>query len=247
MPAQALDPDLVLSRHTKWVRDPSYRYSTLDGAEPDNLTAASAWSGPIPDNALSREAFIYLDKNTNLWIQAVPWNIVPAQEILRWNDMQRALGAVAVWYNGNAKPIRRRKTYAERELLRMGCKELTYVDLLYSAGLTKFGDIDLAELLPQGQAKSLDIEELKSNINLNLNLSGRKKYPKLAPGQKQRQASKPVQTPQGIFKSVTAAAAHYNWTVSKMSLTVRNPDFEDFHFIDREAYDKLISDVNTSE
>lgn len=245
MPAHPLDPDLVLSRHTKWVRDPSYRFSTLDGPEPDNLTAASAWPGPIPDNALAHEAFIYKDKHTNLWIQAVPWNVVPAQEIVSWNDMQRALGAVAVWYNGNAKPIRRRKTYAERELNHMSSKDITYVDLLYSAGLTKFGDIDFAELLPQGKAKSLDIEELKSTINLNL--SGRKKYPKLAPGQKQRQASKPVQTPQGVFKSVTAAAAHYNWTVSKMSITVRNPDFEDFHFIEREAYDKLINDVNISE
>jgi hypothetical protein len=231
-----LDPDLVLSRLMQWVRDPSHRFSTLDGTEPDNLTCASAWLGHIPNNAIAREAFIYKDKNTNLWVQAIPWKIVSQTEVIKWSDMQRTLGAIAIWFNGNAKPHRRIKTYAERELTKINSSELTYVDLLQETGRLRFGDIDMAKLIPMAQPRSIDIDirQLMAQPELN----NRKKYPKLQPGQTQRLAVKPVCTPQGVFSSVTAAAKSHGISPSKMS-TILRAESDGYRYLSKEEYFKL--------
>lgn len=240
-----LDPDLVLSRLVQWTRDPQQRFSSLDGPEPDNLTCASAWQGQVPEGAIAREAFIYRDKHTDLWIQAVPWRIVNQNEMPKWCDMQRALGAQAVWYNYNSKPHRRRKTYAERELIKIHSNDITYVDLLHESGKLKFGDIDFTKLIPHAQPRSVDIDILK--LLAQQNPTGKRRYAKLAPGERQRLAYKPVRTPLGLFGSVNAAAAAHGFTASKMSVLINRDDGTNYQFIDKNDYAKLILNVNTSE
>lgn len=242
---QPLDPDLVLSRHMKWVKDPQNRFSTLDGAEPDNLTCASAWQGQVPDNALAREAFVYRDKHTDLWIQAVPWNIIADQNVVKWNDMQRAMGAVAVWYNGNAKPLRRRKTYAERELTQVQSNEITHVDILHQTGKFKLGDVDLVTLVPNGRPRSIDIDIMK--LLSDKTTVTKKRYNKLEPGQKQRPATKPVRTPLGVFPSVNAASEAHGFSASKMSVTINSDDGTNYKFISQDEYLKLTEDVNKQD
>ena len=235
-----LDPDLVLSRLVQWTRDPQQRFSTLDGPEPDNLTCASAWQGQVPDNALSREAFVYRDKHTDLWIQAVPWRVITQNDMPKWCDMQRALGAEAVWYNYNSKPHRRRKTYAERELTQVQSNEITHVDILHQAGKFKLGDVDLVTLVPNGRPRSIDIDIMK--LLSEQTTVTKKRYNKLEPGQKQRPATKPVRTPLGVFPSVNAASEAHGFSASKMSVIINRDDGTNYKFIPRDEYLKLTAD-----
>jgi len=155
--------------------------------------------------------------------------------------MQRALGAQAVWYNYNSKPHRRRKTYAERELSRIHYEDITYVDLLHESGKLKFGDVDFTVIVPNAQPRSIDIDILK--VLAEQNTPGKKRYARLAPGQKQRRANKPVSTPLGVFASVNAAAAAHGFSAAKMSQTINKDDGTNYQFISLEEYLKLTSDI----
>jgi len=68
-------PDLMLSRAMAWTPDPQRKYSTINGLEPNNISAAVAWT-KIPQDLVASDAFIYKDRKTGLWVQAVGYPLI---------------------------------------------------------------------------------------------------------------------------------------------------------------------------
>ena len=193
-------PDLVLSRQVSWIPDPQRKYTTINGYEPNNFTAASAWI-KIPPDLVASDAFIYRDKKTGLWVQAVGYPLITREDAQAWIDLQLSNGAVSYWYNRYAQPRLPQKSYTHREIHAKSADKVTYIEMLGHQNKFIVAGINLLDLNPLGRPRDIDVyaepEKQKS-----------KAYSKRDPNQFTiRKNSRCLETPTGVYQSVTQAAA----------------------------------------
>lgn len=96
-------PDRVLSRHINWEKGRKDE-ATSEYPEPCNLVAAAAYEllpKQLPDYAL-----LYKDELTGLWVQAIDIRALSPDMANDWLKQQRQQGAVAIWKNPKAEPLR---------------------------------------------------------------------------------------------------------------------------------------------
>lgn len=190
-------PDQVLSALVKWVPDSTKRYSSINGLEPNNITAAVAWPR-IPPDLVAEDAFIYLDKRTGLWIQAVGYPLITRERAQSWIDLQISGGAERSWYNQYAQPRLPQKPYTLREIPAKTIDKITYIELISEQNKFMLNGINLLDLNPAGRPRDLDIHAEPKK---------RKTYTKRDPTKFIfRRNSKFIMTPQGVYASVSAAA-----------------------------------------
>ncbi len=190
-------PDLVLSRAVNWVPDSTKKYSTINGYEPNNIIAAAAWT-KIPEDLVASDAFIYRDKKTGLWVQAVGYPLIPREQAQAWIELQMAEGAHSYWFNQYAQPRLPQKPYTLREVPGKTIDKITYIEMLAHQNKFMVAGINLLDLNPLGRPKEVDVhaEPVK-----------RKNYPKKNTGIFHiRKNSKCLETPRGVYQSVSAAA-----------------------------------------
>lgn len=192
-----LFPDLVLSALVKWVPDSSKKYSTLNGYEPNNITAAAAWH-KIPQDLVASDAFIYKDKKTGLWVQAVGYPLIPVDKVKDWCELQMSHGAVCFWTNLNAQPRLPQKPYTLREIPGQTKDPVTYIEMLGEQNKFVVNGIDMLDLNPLGRPRDVDV---------HADHTKRKIYPKRERTKFHiRSNSRCLETPSGVYQSVTQAA-----------------------------------------
>jgi len=190
-------PDLVLSMLVQWQPDFTKKYSTLNGYEPNNFTAAAAWT-KIPADLVASDAFIYLDRETGLWVQAVGYPLISKEQVNGWVDLQLSSGAKLAWTNLNGEPRLPQKPYTQREIPAKTLDKVTYIEMLKEQNKFIVNGIDLCELNPVGRPREVDIYAEPKK---------RKSYVKKQTGVFQiRKNSRCVETPQGVYQSITQAA-----------------------------------------
>ena len=103
-------PDTVIGRHTRWRRG---TLGTATGAypEPINIVAAAAY--PLRPKKLADYCILYKDEKTNLWVQCIDVRSHSVEDGEEWLEVERFNGAVAVWSNGDAQPLRPEPAYVE--------------------------------------------------------------------------------------------------------------------------------------
>lgn len=191
-------PDLVLSVLVKWIPDPAKKYSTINGYEPNNFTAAAVWH-KIPKDLIASDAFIYKDKQTGLWVQAVGYPLITKDTAMAWIDLQLANGAQSAWINLNAHPRLPQKPYTLREIPGQTKDPVTYIEMLGEQNKFVVNGIDMLDLNPLGRPRDVDV---------HADHTKRKIYPKRDPNKFHiRKNSKFLETPKGVYQSVTQAAA----------------------------------------
>jgi len=239
---QPRDPDLVLAKLLDWQRG-TQKGNTATSAypEPINLTAASVWA-QCPGHNTDRYAFIYYDTELMLWIKAVAINEVGLDDIDRWCDRERSQGAQAFWINRRAEPARKKLTFNEQDdepgTMNNAGDPVSLTVRLQQMNKYKIGDCDLIELYPD-RFKFRDINNLPEP---------RTRQPRGPNGVKNKVAytrqAKPVITPLGIFESASAAAKHYNvsitWVATRASMNKQG-----FTYITRAEYEHRLANINT--
>jgi len=196
-------PDLVLGRLVGWVPDSTKKYSTINGYEPNNITAAVAWT-KIPKDLVASDAFIYRDKKTGLWVQAVGYPLIPKEQAQAWIDLQMVNGALSSWYNQYAQPRLPQKPYTQREIPAKTADKVTYIEMLGHQNKFVVNGINLVDLNPLGRPRDID-------VNAEPEKRKSKTYTKRDPTQFTiRKNSKCLETPRGVYQSVTQAAADMN-------------------------------------
>jgi hypothetical protein len=211
-------PDLVLSRAVNWVPDPQRKYSTINGYEPNNITAAVAWT-KIPPDLIASNAFIYRDLRSKLWVQAVGYPLIPREKSRDWIDLQMSNGAQGFWTNQYAVQRLPQRSYTQIETPRKSVDPITYIELLGQQNKFMVNDINLLELNPRGRPKDC---EITSGPIL------RKTYDKRNLGIFHiRSNSKFLQTPKGVYASISSASADMDMTFSglKYHLTKNTPGY----------------------
>jgi len=230
-------PDAVLSRLTHWTPDNSKKYSTLNGYEPFNLTAAAAWLR-IPDDLIASDAFIYRDKKTNLWIQAVGYPLIPVEEVQSWCDLQQSSGAVQTWTNLAAQPRLPQKPLTLREVPAKTIDQITYIEMIAEQNKFVVNGVDITTLVPWARAKDVDVYAEPPK---------RKTYPKRETGKFfVRTNSKCLATPKGVYQSITAAAADLDLTFSGLTYHLKRGS-PGFRYISTDDYLERIAELNKSE
>jgi hypothetical protein len=201
-------PDLALSVYMQWKQDPARRYSSINGYEPNNITAAAAWT-LIPNDLIASDAVIYRDKKTNLWVQAVGYPLIPREKTKDWIELQMAHGAVQYWTNQYAQPRLPLKPYTQIETPGKVIDQISYIEMINEQGKFLVNGIDLRDLNPRGRPK---------DINVHAEPRKRKVYEK-RDGTKFviRKNSKFLTTPKGVYLSVTQAAADMGMTFCGLS------------------------------
>lgn len=201
-------PDLVLSALMKWTPDNSKTYATINGYEPNNLTAAAAWT-KIPQDLVASDAFIYKDKKTKLWVQAVGYPLISVQQAQSWIDLQMSNGAQQYWFNTGARPRLPQKPYTLREIPAKTADKVTYIEMIADQNKFVVNGINLWELNPAGKPRDIDVYAPPPP---------RKVYEKRNTGTYHiRSNSRFIETPQGFFQSVTAAADANGMTFSGLN------------------------------
>jgi len=201
-------PDLVLSVLMKWVPDCSKKYSTINGYEPNNLIAAAAWT-KIPPDLVASDAFIYKDKKTGLWVQAVGYPLITNETYRAWVELQTSLGAVKTWTNYYAQPRLPQKPYTLKEVPAKTADKVTYIEMIADQNKFVVNGINLVDLNPTGRPKDIDV---------HAEPTPRKTYEKRETGKfYARRNSKYIETPKGIFISITAAADANDMTFSGLN------------------------------
>jgi hypothetical protein len=236
------DPDLVLSRHLRWIRPVNSDYSTLNGDEPDSITSASAWARPMPMSSIGSAALIYKDPISGMWIQAVTWRQVNKDQSQAWCQEQLRLGASATWFNHGSRPHRYRKTMAEQELSKINAKELTYVDLITEQGLLQFGDIDFTVLMPR--ARRRDVEYHHDAYPKTAEKIPKVKQPRTMAKTHSQPTWKPVRTPLGVFRSISEASISHDITPPGMNARIRNPRMPEYYCITQAEYEIMKNSIS---
>lgn len=240
--SEPIDPDLVLAKLLDWQRGTQKgNTATSSYPEPINLTAASVWT-KCPINHSDRSAFIYYDRKFTIWIKAVAVNEVGLDDIDRWCDRERSLGALAVWINRRAEPARKKLTFNEQDdepgTMNNAGDPVSLTVRLQQMNKYKIGDCDLIELYPD-RFKFRDVNNLPEPRTRQARGPNKNK----AELGYTRQA-KPVITPLGIFESASAAAKHYGvsitWVATRASMNKQG-----FTYITRAEYEQRMSMINT--
>ena len=230
-------PDVVLSRLVQWTPDSTKRYSSLNGYEPNNITAAVAWT-KIPNDLVASDAFIYKDKPTGLWIQAVGYPLISVQQVKSWIDLQMSAGAVQYWTNLNAHPRLPMKPQTNREVPAKTNDQVTYIEVIAQQKKFIINGIDMTTLVPWAKPKDVDIYAPPPE---------RKQYEKRDPTKFYiRRNSKFVITPKGVYQSVSAAAADMGMSFSGITHHIKKGS-KQFRFITEEEYTLRIAELNKSE
>jgi len=227
-------PDLVLARAVNWVPDRGRKYSTINGYEPNNLTAAVAWT-KIPPDLIASDAFIYKDKKSNLWVQAVGYPLIPKDKSRDWIDLQISNGAQGSWTNQYAVPRLPQQSYTQIETPRKSVDPITYIELLGQQNKFMLNGIDLLELNPRGRPK--DCEIIQGPIV-------RKTYDKRDPTKFYvRSNSKFLETPIGVFASISSASHSLEMTFSGLTYHLKKKT-PGYRYITQEEYLLRIADLN---
>jgi len=229
-------PDLVLSRAVSWVPDGTKKYSTINGLEPNNITAAAAWT-KIPPDLVASDAFIYKDRRTGLWVQAVGHPLITGKQARAWIDLQTANGASHTWFNQYAQPRLPQKPYTLKETPAKTADKVTYIEMIAHQNKFTVNGINLCDLNPLGRPKDLDVyaEPIK-----------RKTYERRDSGVFHiRSNSKFVETPKGVYASVSAAAGDMGVSFSGVNFHLKkgNPGYR---VITEEEYLKRVAELNTN-
>jgi hypothetical protein len=229
-------PSLVLSRLTQWTPDSSKKYSTLNGYEPNNLTAAVAWT-KIPDDLVASDAFIYKDKLTGLWIQAVGYPLIGIESIQTWIDLQMSQGACQYWTNLNAQPRLPQKPLTLREVSAKNIDQITYIEMIDQQNKFVVNGVDMTELVPWARARSVDVLTTRKP---------RKTYTKRDTGVFHiRSNSKFLTTPKGVYFSVSAAAADMGLSFCGLTYHLKRGS-NGFRYITEEEYLVRTAKLNTN-
>ena len=230
-------PDLVLSALVKWVPDNSKKYSTLNGYEPNNITAAAAWT-KIPSDLIASDAFIYKDKKTGLWVQAVGYPLIPLEKVKDWVDLQMANGAEQYWTNLNAVPRLPQKPYTQREVPGQNKDEITYIEVIAEQNKFMLNGQNLIDLNPLGRPKDIDIYAEPAK---------RKTYIKRDPNKfEYRKNSKFLMTPKGVYQSISSAAADMGLSFCGLTYHLKK-NTSGFRYISAEEYLLRSKKLNNNE
>ena len=230
-------PSVVLSRLTQWMPDSTKKYSTLNGYEPNNLTAAVAWS-MIPNDLIASDAFIYKDKYTGLWIQAVGYPLISREQARSWIDLQMTAGADQHWTNLNAQPRLPQKPLTLKEFPAKTADQVTYIEMISHQNKFIVNGIDITTLVPWAKAKDIDIFAEPEK---------RKTYPKKDTSVFHiRSNSKFLITPKGVYKSVSSAAGDMGMSFCGLTYHMKKGT-TGYRFISAEEYLERIKDLNKSE
>lgn len=230
-------PDLVLSILVKWVPDSSKKYSTINGYEPNNITAAAAWT-KIPPDLIASDAFIYKDKITGLWVQAVGYPLITVEQARSWVDLQMANGAEQYWTNLNAQPRLPQKPYTLREVPAKTVDPVTYIEMIGEQNKFIVNGQNLLDLNPLGRPKDVDVYAEPAK---------RKTYPRRNSGIFHiRSNSKFLQTPKGVYASITQAAADMGMSFCGVTHHLRKGT-KGYAYITQEEYITRTQDLNKNE
>jgi hypothetical protein len=227
-------PDLVLSALVKWVPDSAKKYSTINGYEPNNITAAAAWT-KIPEDLVASDAFIYKDKKTGLWIQAVGYPLIPREQVKSWVDLQMSSGAKRYWTNLNALPRLPQKPYTQREIPAKNIDKITYIEMIGEQNKFMLNGINLLDLNPLGRPRELEIEQGPIK---------RKTYAKRDPNKFiPRRNSRFIETPKGVYFSISAAAADLGLSFQGLNFHLKKGS-PNYRTITEEEYLLRVQDLN---
>jgi hypothetical protein len=229
-------PDLVLSKAVGWVPDHQRKYSTINGYEPNNLTAAVAWT-KIPADLVASDAFIYRDKNTDLWVQTVGYPLINKQQSRAWIDLQMNAGAQGYWTNQYAIPRLPQKPYTLREVPAKTIDQITYIEMLAHQNKFLVNGINLCDLNPLGRPKDLDVngEPVK-----------RKTYPPRESGVfRIRRNSRFIETPKGVYLSISSAAADIGMSFPGLNFHLKKGT-PGYRIISQEEYLNRVQELNTN-
>ena len=229
-------PDQVLSALVKWTPDSQKKYSTINGYEPNNITAAVAWT-KIPPDLVASDAFIYKDKKTKLWIQAVGYPLIPKEQAQAWIELQLANGAQRSWYNQYAQPRLPQKPYTLKEIPAKTSDKVTYIEMLAHQNKFMVAGINLCDLNPLGKARDIDVfAEPKPRPVYEKRNTGVFTF---------RRNSRFIMTPQGVYQSVTAAAADMGMTFQGVNFHLKKGS-PGYRVITGEEYLLRVAELNTN-
>jgi hypothetical protein len=229
-------PDLVLSALVKWTPDSTKRYSTINGYEPNNFTAAVAWTR-IPLDLVASDAFIYKDRKTKLWIQAVGYPLIPREQAQSWIDLQISNGAQRSWYNQYAQPRLPQKPYTLKEVPAKTADKVTYIEMLGHQNKFMVAGQNLLDLNPLGRPKEVDVEAEPIK---------RKNYPRKNTGIFHiRRNSKCLETPKGVYQSVSAAAGDMGLSFCGVTHHLKK-NSPGYRYISVEEYLLRVQELNTN-
>lgn len=230
-------PDLVLSRVVNWTPDSQKKYSTINGYEPNNITAAVAWT-KIPKDLIASDAFIYKDKLTGLWVQAVGYPLIPKEKSQDWIDLQMSNGAESYWINRQAQPRLPQKPYTQREIPAKTIDQITYIEMLAHQNKFMVNGINLCDLNPLGKPK---------DVNIFAEPPKRKIYEKRDPTKFLiRRNSKFLMTPKGVYQSVSSAAADMGMSFCGLTYHMKKGT-KGYRYITAEEYLLRVKELNNSE
>lgn len=229
-------PDLVLSRAVAWTPDPQRKYSTINGLEPNNISAAVAWT-KIPRDLIASDAFIYKDKKTGLWVQAVGYPLIPREQAQTWIELQITNGAEQSWYNQYAQPRLPQKPYTLREIPAKTIDKITYIELLADQNKFIVNGINLCDLNPLGRPRDVDV---------NAGPVKRKTYPRKNTGVFHvRRNSRCLETPRGVYQSVSAAAGAMGMSFCGVTHHLKK-NSPGYRYISVEEYLLRVQELNTN-
>ena len=227
-------PDLVLSRLVGWIPDSTKKYSTINGYEPNNITAAVAWT-KIPRDLVASDAFIYRDKKTNLWVQAVGYPLIPREQAQAWIDLQISNGAQRSWYNQYAQPRLPQKPYTLKEIPAKTADKITYIEMIGHQNKFMVAGQNLLDLNPLGRPRAVDIYAEPPK---------RKQYQKQDPDKFEfRKNSKFLMTPKGVYRSVSSAAADMSMSFCGLSYHMKKGT-QGYRYISAEEYRLRLEELN---
>ena len=227
-------PDLVLSRVVSWVPDSTKKYSTINGYEPNNITAAVAWT-KIPQDLVASDAFIYRDKKTGLWVQAVGYPLISREQAQAWIDLQISNGAVTSWYNQYAQPRLPQKPYTLREIPAKTIDKITYIEIIGEQNKFMVAGQNLLDLNPLGRPREIDIYAEPPK---------RKNYEKRDPTKFTfRKNSKFLLTPKGVYRSVSAAAGDMGMSFCGLTYHMKKGT-TGYRYISAEEYLLRLEELN---
>ena len=230
---QPEQPDIVVARHLRWTMASRHNWATVSYPEPCNLTAAAAWS-QIPRDMIAREAIIYRDGPSGLWIQAVAYRLIPPDLAGAWCDLQSSMGAVATWRAVNPQPARHQPTLVEAEINSRSHDDVTLTHVLDQLDKFMIGDKNIKLIMPdsfgdmtRGYIKQTWVK------------------PQRAPGQVK--CSKCILTPQGVFVSARAASDALGIKYNQVALRAQRCQ-DGFRYITTEEYlaHKKINNTDTA-
>lgn len=229
-------PDLVLSRAVSWTPDSTKKYSTINGYEPNNITAAVAWT-KIPNDLIASDAFIYKDKKTGLWVQAVGYPLIPRELAQAWIELQINNGAVGSWYNRYAQPRLPQKPYTLKEVPAKTVDKVTYIEMLAHQNKFMLNGINLLDLNPVGRPKDVDIFAEPPK---------RKTYEKRDPTKFTfRNNSKCLMTPKGVYQSVSQAAGDMGMSFCGLAYHMKKGT-AGYRYISADEYLLRVDKLNTT-